>query len=87
MMRPALILLLVAVAALAPAGALAMGHCQAMSAACQGPCASYACVTNPVPLVYTPREIDSAVPPSADRAPDTLLGSLDPPPRPLSLPA
>lgn len=87
MMRQALIVLFVLVAALAPAGALSMGHCQTMSAACQGPCASYACVANPVPLLYTPRAIDTAPVRPADRVPDTPLGSLDPPPRPLSLPA
>lgn len=88
MIRRAVFLAFVAVMALSPAAALAMSHCPAMmSAACQGPCASYACASSPVPLVQAPVHVEDTIAGSAGRAPDATLGTPHPPPRPLSLTA
>lgn len=88
MIRRAMFLAFVAVMALSPAAALAMSHCPAMmSAACLGPCASYACASSPVPPVQALVHVEDTVAVSAHRAPDALLGTPDPPPRPLSFTA
>ncbi len=86
MMRRTLILLVAAVMALSPVAALSMSHCPwMMSAACQGPCATYACAASPVPPIQAPAYIEDTITRSVDRAPDATFGTLDPPPKPLSL--
>lgn len=87
-MRQVLILLFVALITLSPAAALAMSHCPGMmSAACQGPCASYACAAHVIPLLQAPAEVEDVVASPFDRASDATLGIPDPPPRSLSLAA
>jgi len=83
-MRRVLMLAFVVVLIFAPAVALAMSHCAGMmSAVCQGPCASYACESAPVPLVGAPVEVDSVLVASIDHVADPTLGTPEPPPRPL----
>lgn len=84
-LRRAVVLLVAALMAISPAGALAMGHCPAMSAACQGPCASYACAAPPVSLVQAPVAVGDLIPSRVARVPTAVPGTPDPPPRYLPL--
>jgi hypothetical protein len=86
--RRVLILLFVVLIALSPAAALSMSHCAAMmSAACQGPCATYACAGSLVPRIQAPAYVEGTVAHSVDRTLDAPPGIPDPPPRSLSLTA
>ena len=79
--RNALVVMVVLLVALAPAGALAMGHCPAMTGDCHGPCASYAWVAAAPPAVMAPADVGTVAVTSLAPQLTAPFGSPDPPPR------
>ncbi len=80
--RDALVFTIALLAIFAPAGALAMGHCPAMTSDCHGPCATYACVATTPPQVMAPPGVGDVVLAFILSQPIAPFGTLDPPPRP-----
>lgn len=79
--RNVLVLMIALFAAFAPAGALAMGHCPAMTSDCYGPCASYACVPTTPPMVMALPDVGDVVATFVPSQPSASFGTPDPPPR------
>lgn len=79
--RNALVVLVALLAAFAPPGALAMGHCPAMTGDCYGPCATYACGPTEPPAVMAPPNAGDIAVASVALQPIAPFGTPDPPPR------